>query len=99
MSLELVSAIVGYLAPALVSVVVRSNWASWVKGIVALVSSVVIGFVVALVSGELNGTGVATAIAVVFAASQVAYKTWWQPTGIGPAIEEKTQPAEITSGK
>lgn len=92
----LVALVVGSLLPMLVAVVVRSSWPAWVKGAVAVGSSLVAGTVTALATGELGtAKGWVQSIVIVFGASMVTYKAFWQPTGIGPAIERATQPAEV----
>src|SRR5688572_20405686 len=91
---EVVSALVGAFLPALVSIVVRSSWPGWAKGVTAVASSAVAGVVVAWTSGEFTGQTLATCVGAALAASQVFYATFWRPTGIGPAIERATQPSE-----
>lgn len=92
---DLASGVAGVLLPALIAVVVRSNWPSWAKGVVAAGSSIVMGFLVALLSGQLDGKTWMQSALVIFGAAQVAYKVWWEPTGIAPAIEKATTPKVI----
>jgi len=82
------SAAIGTALPALVAVVNRAHWAGWIKAIVVLLSSLVVGFLTALFNGQLNGLGVSTAVLTVFLAALVTYQTWWKPSGIAPAIEK-----------
>lgn len=92
MSLEMLSALVGSLLPMLVAVVNRAHWASWVKGVVVLLSSAAAGAVTAWLNGQLTGLRWTEAAFIIATSAVVTYKTFWQPTGIGPAIEKATTP-------
>jgi VIT1/CCC1 family predicted Fe2+/Mn2+ transporter len=92
MSLEMLSALVGSLLPMLVAVVNRSHWAPAVKGLVVVVSSIVAGAVTAWLNGQLNGLRWTESALIIAGAAVVAYKHFWQPTGIAPAIERATTP-------
>jgi hypothetical protein len=82
------AALVGFVLPALVAIINRSEWKSWVKGIVALLASVVVGTITALLAGSFTGASWLQAISIVFAASQVAYHTWWKNSDIAGLIEQ-----------
>jgi hypothetical protein len=82
------SAVVGFLLPALVAFINRSEWKSWVKAVVALLSAVLVGTVTALLAGSFTGSSWLQAIGVVFAASQLAYHTWWKNSDITGWIEQ-----------
>lgn len=84
----ILSVIVGFVLPALVSVVNREPWANWIKALVALLSSVLGGTIVALVGGSFNGMTWLQDIGIVFAASQAFYHTWWKGSGIADWIEQ-----------
>lgn len=92
MSLEMLSALVGALLPMLVAVVNRSHWPAWGKGVVVLASSVVAGGVTAWWSGQLTGLRWTESALIIAGAAVVAYRHFWQPTGIAPAIEAATTP-------
>lgn len=91
---ELVTAAagIGSVMPVLVAVVVRSNWPNWVKGLIALATSLLLGVIAAAAANDLTALGWMKAALVVFGASQVAYHTWWKTSGIAGAIERATQP-------
>ena len=94
--LLIASGAIGWVMPLLVAVVVRSKWPNWVKGVVALLTSVILGAVSVATAGDLsNPTDWLAAAITVLTASQVAYHTWWKPTGIAPAIERNTQPTPL----
>lgn len=75
---EALGVLIGILVPPVVDKVQRAEWPAWVKLLVALGTSIVIGTATAAATGELASTGdwwgVVTAV---FVASQVAYRTWW----------------------
>jgi hypothetical protein len=88
MTVEQWAAIVGFFLPALVSIVNRAEWKPWVKAVVALASAVLVGTVTALLSNSFDGTTWLQSIGIVFAASQVAYHTWWKGSEISSVIED-----------
>jgi ABC-type Fe3+-siderophore transport system permease subunit len=92
MSLEMLSALVGSLLPMLVAVVNRSHWAPAVKGLVVVLSSVAAGAVTAWLAGSLTGLRWTESALIIVGAAVVAYRHFWQPTGIAPAIERATTP-------
>lgn len=89
MNIEEWSTIVGFLMPALVSVINQVHWLSWQKALVALLASVVGGTVTALLNHNFTGASWVTAIAIVFGSSQLFYHTWFKNSGISAAIEKK----------
>lgn len=94
MTLAQWSAILGFVLPALVAIVNRSDWKSWQKAVVALVASVAAGTVTALISGSFTGANWATSIGIVFGASQLAYHTWWKGSDITKWIENTINPGK-----
>mgnify|MGYP001606331917 CR=1 FL=1 len=92
MPLEMLSALVGAFLPALVAVVNQAHWPSWAKGVVVVASSIVAGLVTAWLSGQLTGLRWTESALIIAGAAVVAYRHFWQPTGIGPAIERATTP-------
>jgi hypothetical protein len=105
MTVEQWSLLVGLFLPALVSIVNRAEWKSWVKAIVALLASVAVGTVTALLSGQFTGANWATSIGIVFGVSQAAYVTWWKGSDIAKKIESginggnKTIDGEVTKSE
>lgn len=91
MSMLTWSGIVGFTLPILVAAINRTHWASWLKGVVAFVSSVVAGLLVSWLGADLSGKTFVEAFGVVFGAALIFYQTFWRPTGIGDWIEEHIQ--------
>lgn len=74
--------IAGVLTPLLVEVVKQPALPSrWVRPL-ALLVSVVVGFLTVLASGTLDPTNLLTTIAVVLAASEAAYRKLWPADAI-----------------
>ena len=92
MPLEMLSALVGAFLPMLVAVVNQAHWPSWVKGVVVVLTSIVAGGVTSLVSGQVTGLRWTESALIIAGAAVVAYRHFWQPTGIAPAIEQATTP-------
>ena len=95
--LELWSVVVGTMLPGLVAVVNRSRWVGWVKGLVALGSSLLAALGTAWLHGELTaasftpGSWVHSALFVTVATFGM-YRLLWHPTGWAQVIERVTEP-------
>lgn len=93
-----VSALIGFLLPLLVAVIIRSNWPGWVKGLVVIGSSAVAGALTAWAQGKFSENW-SQNIGTILILAIASYKLFWQPTGIGPALERATQPAALEDPK
>lgn len=96
MTIDQWSAVVGFFLPALVSIVNREEWKSWIKAVVALGASVIGGTVTAALAGQFTGSHWLQSMGIVFAASQVFYHTWWKNSNISGWIERTFN---VISGK
>lgn len=86
---------VGPLLPLLVAVVQQPNWSPRVRSIASVVISILAGTVTYVADAGLDFSNPPAIVAVIVGtilASNVAYKTIWQPTGVAPAIEYATSP-------
>ena len=99
MTVESWASLVGIFLPAVVAFINRVDWKSWLKAVVALGSSIVAGTVTALLSGDFTGANWMKAIGLVFAASQLAYMTWWKGSGISEWIEKTINAGKSVVGK
>jgi hypothetical protein len=87
----LTSIIVGSVLPNLIAVFVQPGWKSEVRGLVTFAICAAAGTVIAWLQGDLSSaTDIGAAIVSVLVTSQVLYATLWKPSGIAPAIEQKS---------
>lgn len=98
---ELWAALVAAILPAVVAWVVRADWSAEAKGAVAVVTAVLAGAGTAYVSGHWSGEDILRSVLIVAFLSQVAYQTFWKPSGIGSRIERRHErdetPRSITA--
>lgn len=92
----LVALLVGLIVPPLTSVIQQPSWSRRVRTIVAVIASLVIGFITAVATGAINDPSqlVPTLIAVLLAA-EAAYQKFWAPTGISASVESATSPSQV----
>ena len=89
-NIELSSAFVGLLVPLIVSFVNQTHWKSQVKGLVAIVVSLVAAVVTSWAAGDLHGRSLATSFLIVLGATLTTYRVFWKPTGIADSVESAT---------
>lgn len=78
--------ILAILASAIVPLVVgalgRVTWPAWAKLALAILISLIAGGLTEYAAGHLNGGSVIAAAALIFAASQAHYATWFKSLGL-----------------
>lgn len=84
------SAIVAFFVPPIVAVVNRQSWPSHVKALVFFIVSLVAAGGTAWFQGDLTAKRWLDASLIVVAAATAFYHGLWKPTGVAPAVEEKT---------
>ena len=89
-NLQLSSAFVGLIVPLVVSFVNQTHWKSQVKGLVAILVSLVAAVVTSWAAGELHGKSLATSFLIVLGATLSTYRIFWKPTGIADSVESAT---------
>lgn len=90
----------GLLLPGLISVVQQPHWSRPKRVAIAVVASVVLGTIAAFISGQIDVGQLLdfqnvpaalsvwlTTIGAVLTASQTAYESLWQPSGLSRLIE------------
>lgn len=90
-NLTLWSSLVGSVLPAAVAAINKSTWSAQVKGIVAIIVSILAGGVTAYLNDAFTGQEVVRSVLIVAVLSQVTYQTYWKPSRIAPAIERATE--------
>ena len=89
-NLQLSSAFVGLIVPLVVSFVNQTHWKSQVKGLVAILVSLVAAVVTSWAAGDLHGRSLATSFLIVLGATLSTYRIFWKPTGIADSVENAT---------
>jgi hypothetical protein len=91
-NLSALNLIIGFFSPILISVITRPGWDPRLKTLVMVGVSVVVGFLTALFSDQLNLEDVTSAILTTMVASITAYYGVFKPSGVSPKIELATSP-------
>lgn len=88
-----IDALIGFVMPGLIALVNQPTFSPRLKGVIALVSSVVAAVLTEWVRGDLDwGAGLRSTVLVVGAATFAFYRLWWRPTLWAPTIEAMTSP-------
>lgn len=96
--LQMWSLLVGSGLPPLIAILQQPRWSTPVKAVVTLLVCLLVGTVnvvlndVALDFG--NWRAILTSILILLVAAYSTYQSFWKPTGIAPAIERGTSPAQ-----
>jgi hypothetical protein len=84
------SALVGFLLPPVLAIVMQSSWSQRAKAVVAFLACLVAGAGTAYFEADLDGRTWISASLVVVTTALATYRNFWKPTGISPAIESAT---------
>ena len=91
--------IVGFLTPIVLKWVVNAEWKPWVKTVVSLVFSAVVGTITALIAGAYEGLGIPATILLTFVVSITAYQNFWSKVGVtNRNTDEKEKPTTEAVG-
>lgn len=96
--LDMWSAITGFGLPPLIAIAVRSTWKPWQRALAALIICLAAGGGTAWIAGDLAGVTPARAMLIVTFSALGAYRVFWHPSNIAPAIEKATNPADTPEG-
>lgn len=86
--LALWTAVVSFFAPAVLDLIIQSNWSKRAQSLIAFAASAVIGVTTAFFSGAFTGLGIVTAILLAFVVTITAYKGFWKP--VAPELKDAT---------
>ena len=75
---EWLNPVLGLFMPLLVRLVINANWSRVVKTIIALVTSICIGFLSTYLTGQFSIQNILTSISIIFSISQIAYNLFWK---------------------
>jgi hypothetical protein len=88
--LALWSAVVGFVLPPVLALVMRSGWSSQVQGLVACAACLVAAAGTVWFQGDLgHGQDLVTSFLLIFTAAIGTSRLYWKPSGIAPSIEAK----------
>lgn len=76
--------------PPLIAVINQEHWRAQLKGIVALLVCAAYALVMDIVRGPVHWDSWRNVLLTTAGATFIAYRAWWQPSGIAPAIEHGT---------
>lgn len=99
-TVELWSLLLGTFLPLLVAVIQQRKWPDWVRVLVTVVISIIVGIGNVAVQGQLefdNSAWVKNVLLVLLAAV-AAFKGIWQPSRVTDKIEAKTSPNTSKTG-
>jgi hypothetical protein len=82
--------VVGFFLPLAAAAVIRQRWSSPTKGVAVFGLSVIAAAGTSYYAGEIQRSDLTTAALIILVTATTLYKVYWQPTGIAPAIEERT---------
>ena len=82
--------LVGTFLPLAAAAIIRQTWRSEIKGGAVFALSAIAAFGTSFLAGDLQRGDFVSAALIILVTASITYKTFWQPTGIAPAIEERT---------
>lgn len=88
--LQLANALVGFVLPHAIALVNQCQWPSRLKALVAFLACLAAAALTTHAAGTLTPDDLFLSALVIFGAAQVSYQQLWHPTGIAPALEERT---------
>lgn len=80
-------------ATFILPIIQQPSWSAKLRSAVTFIYSLIVGFITAWASGDLDLANVAASILSVFVIAITTYKGFAQPSGIAPGIENATSPA------
>lgn len=87
-----IGGVLAFLLPPIIAVITQRHWSSQVKGAVAFLVCVAAALLMVLYEAGFNWTDWRNASLVIVSGAIFFYHQFWKPSGIAPAIEEKTTP-------
>jgi hypothetical protein len=83
--------------PPVIAMINQARWSGQLKGLIALLACCGSALVATLIRGPVSLHDWRNTAVVTAGTAFAAYKVWWQPTGIAPAIEAATSagPAQV----
>lgn len=89
-NLEMWSLIVGFFLPTVIAFLVQTGWSQRLQAVVMFAACAVASVVTVLLQGDLTRERFVEAGLLILITTISSYKGFWKPTGVAPALEEKT---------
>ena len=89
MNIELYTAVVAIILPALISAIVKPDWPNYYKILTAFGLSCFLAFGQVYVSGACDFGNVPKLLAEVFGLVMTSYSVFWRPIGAAEKIEDR----------
>lgn len=89
-NLALWSAIVGFIMPNVLAVIQQPGWSSRTRSLLAFVAALGAAAGTIYFRGEFNTEDILTSVLAIVVTAQATYQGLWKPSGVAPAIEQKT---------
>jgi hypothetical protein len=86
--------IIGMVMPGLIALINQAHWDAKVKGLVALVSCLIVSTLVALFRGGLDWADWRNTVVVLTGSALVTYHVWWKPSTVAPTLEVATSTSQ-----
>ena len=82
--------LVGTFLPLAAAAIIRQTWRSEIKGGAVFVLSAIAAAGTSYLTGDLQRGDLVSAALIILVMASISYQTLWKPSGIAPAIEERT---------
>lgn len=82
--------LVGTFLPLAAAAIIRQTWRSEIKGAAVFVLSAIAAAGTSFLAGDLQRGDLVSAALIILVMASISYQTLWKPSGIAPAIEERT---------
>lgn len=88
--LEMVTLVVGFFLPVVLSVLIQTGWDKRVQSVVAFFVSALAAAATLYVKGDLTGKTWVSATLIILVTAIATYHGLWKSTGVAPSIESRT---------
>lgn len=95
-NVQMWSLIAAFFVPPLLAILQQPRFSATTRAVLSFLAAVVVGGGVVYFEGNLswdNKDTLVSSVLLVLVTSIATYHGFWKPTGVAPAVEEKTSPA------
>ena len=84
------SLVIGSLLPMVIAFFQQPQWSDQVRSIVTPIVCVVVAVATVWINGQFDTANLVRTFLIIFLSAQLTYRTYWRPSGITKAIEDRT---------